>query len=196
VAIQIPGESDEFNSKKLALQWQWNHNPDDSKWSLTERRGHLRLRASNADSLLQARNTLTQMLSDPEQTFTASMDVGGMTNGQIAGLCLLQSPPAWIGVEQKDNQRFITLLSNDQKIIGPRLTTDTVQLQACVTNGIGDFQFSLDGQTFTPLGDDVKLYFSWWKGARIGLFSYNTTSQTNATLGYADFDWFHVKDGM
>jgi beta-xylosidase len=36
----------EFNSPQLGLQWQWNHSPRNDKWSLTERKGCLRLYAS------------------------------------------------------------------------------------------------------------------------------------------------------
>lgn len=39
--------SDDFNRKKgertLPLVWQWNHNPDNSLWSLSARKGYLRL---------------------------------------------------------------------------------------------------------------------------------------------------------
>ena len=44
----IPGivDSDEFERTKderaLPLVWQWNHNPDNEHWSLTERPGYLR----------------------------------------------------------------------------------------------------------------------------------------------------------
>ena len=38
--------SDHFDSDKLALQWQWNHNPVDEAWSLTDRKGWLRLKTS------------------------------------------------------------------------------------------------------------------------------------------------------
>ena len=38
--------SDDFSRDKLELQWQWNHNPVDNAWSLTERKGWLRLKTS------------------------------------------------------------------------------------------------------------------------------------------------------
>ena len=28
-----PATTDEFNTSSLGLQWQWNHNPDNSRWS-------------------------------------------------------------------------------------------------------------------------------------------------------------------
>ena len=34
---------DNFDSGKLNPLWQWNHVPDDTKWSLTEKPGVLRL---------------------------------------------------------------------------------------------------------------------------------------------------------
>ncbi|MGB8451628.1 MAG: family 43 glycosylhydrolase [Anaerocolumna sp.] len=33
--IKVPAASDEFNGSTLGFQWMWNHNPDNSKWSLT-----------------------------------------------------------------------------------------------------------------------------------------------------------------
>jgi beta-xylosidase len=34
---------DEFETAKLGPQWEWNHSPRDSHWSLAERPGFLRL---------------------------------------------------------------------------------------------------------------------------------------------------------
>src|SRR5262249_19044506 len=41
--ILHPQTSDDFSSPALGPQWQWNHNPVASAWSLAERRGWLRL---------------------------------------------------------------------------------------------------------------------------------------------------------
>jgi beta-xylosidase len=38
-AFAEPATSDDFSGSRLGLQWQWNHNPDDSRWSLGERPG-------------------------------------------------------------------------------------------------------------------------------------------------------------
>jgi beta-xylosidase len=51
----IPGivASDEFDREPgdpaLPLVWQWNHNPDNTLWSLTERPGFLRLTTGRVD---------------------------------------------------------------------------------------------------------------------------------------------------
>jgi len=52
--------SDDFSDPTLGLQWQWNHNPDDAHWSLTERKGCLTIHAQKADNLKTCRNMLTQ----------------------------------------------------------------------------------------------------------------------------------------
>jgi beta-xylosidase len=77
------------------MQWQWNHNPVDSKWSLTERKGWLRLHTVNVTNDFKfARNTLTQRMFGPYSTGTIEMDIRNMKEGDIAGLCLFQDPYA------------------------------------------------------------------------------------------------------
>ena len=52
--------SDAFSGPRLANAWQWNHVPDDARWSLAERPGWLRLHSLPAADFWTARNTLTQ----------------------------------------------------------------------------------------------------------------------------------------
>ena len=68
----LPGivNNDEFTRKKgeptLPLVWQWNHNPDNSLWSINARKGYLRLTTRRIDtSFLSARNSLTQRTVGP-----------------------------------------------------------------------------------------------------------------------------------
>jgi beta-xylosidase len=68
----MPGivNSDEFKRKKgepaLPIGWQWNHNPDNALWSVTERKGFLRLKQVVSTALfLKSRNTLTQRTFGP-----------------------------------------------------------------------------------------------------------------------------------
>jgi beta-xylosidase len=56
-------ESDHFSSNQLKIQWQWNHNPVKNAWSLSERKGFMRLKTSRiVDNLYLAPNTLTQRM--------------------------------------------------------------------------------------------------------------------------------------
>jgi beta-xylosidase len=191
--IQIPQTSDEFDGPDLGLQWEWNHNPVDDHWSLTERPGFLRLKALPATNLLDARNTLTQMLADPALDATTLLDTKGMAENQKAGLCMLCRDPSWIGVTQTQGQRHIVFYASKKETIGPELSQNTIQLKVSIAaNETASYSYSLDGSTFIPLGSPAKIMFSWWKGARIGLFTFNTDpSATNA--GLADFDWLHYQ---
>ena len=89
---------DNFDSGKLNPLWQWNHVPDDSKWSLTEKPGVLRLHSLPANDFYSARNSLCQRPPGPESIMTVELDTSGLVAGDTAGLALLSSPYAWIGV--------------------------------------------------------------------------------------------------
>ena len=56
---------DNFDSGKLNPEWQWNHVPDDAKWSLTEKPGALRLHSLPAGSFYAARNSICQRPPGP-----------------------------------------------------------------------------------------------------------------------------------
>ena len=107
-AVERPETSDEFDQPTLGLIWQWNHNPVDSAWSLTERPGWLRLKGLAADSTDQARNTLTQKLWDDSGVVDIKMDVSHLSDGQRAGLTFISgSTFGWVGVLQQLGERRI-----------------------------------------------------------------------------------------
>ena len=117
--------NDGFGSDKLGMQWEWNHNPDNTAWSLTERPGYLRLYTSGVvdesgdtklNAFLQARNTITQRMfsydkegaSTSTDTYgTVCLDVSHMKEGDVAGLCVFQDPYAYIGVRVIDGKKKV-----------------------------------------------------------------------------------------
>lgn len=183
-------DSDEFASGKLGLQWEWNHNPDDSRWSLTERPGYLRMHAGSAEHLVSARNTLTQILQGPNETMTARIDISHMTDGQRAGLALFGVRPIWIGVVRDGVQSHVILSSAGVETMGPAVKGGTIELRAEVSKDRSVvMSYSLDGKTFVPMGGANLWRFSWWKGSRPALFTYTTGSDG----GFVDVDWFHAE---
>ena len=94
--------SEDFNGKMLGRVWQWNHNPDDSKWSL--KKGRLRLQSMPAEQLMWARNTLTQRVIGPTSVATVELYVQGMKDGDVAGLGNINVPCSWIGVTKDDSR--------------------------------------------------------------------------------------------
>ena len=191
--IREPQTSDEFNTRLLGPQWEWNHNPDDAHWSLSERPGFLRLHAMPADDLVTARNTLTLTPQDPALNAFVLLDVGGMADNQRAGLGMFFKQPHWIGVVETDHQRHLALYANGVETSGPDLSGNQVQLRVHIEKETAAYSYSLDGgKTFVPFGERMPIAFSWWKGVRLCLFSY-TKDKAARDLGFADFDWLHYE---
>lgn len=203
----IPGivNSDDFNRKKedppLPLVWQWNHNPDNDLWSVTARKGLLRLTTGRIDtSFLLARNTLTQRTIGPVCIGSISLDVSGMKDGDFAGLCLLQKNYGLVGIRVDGDVKHIVMINAsggkpvEAQIIP--LSQKIVYFKAsCDFRGkkdVADFFYSLDGKNWNPLGTRLKMAYTipQFMGYRFGLFNY----ATKYTGGYADFDYFHITD--
>ena len=83
---------DDFSSAKLKPIWQWNHIPVDKKWSLTEKKGVLRLHTLPAKNFMYAKNTLTQRAIGPESSATIELNAKSLKKGDVAGLGLLNVP--------------------------------------------------------------------------------------------------------
>src|SRR5688572_24461534 len=108
--------SDEFSRKggdrPLPLVWQWNHNPDNKLWSLSERKGFLRLKTGRADtSVLLAKNMLTQRTIGPVSSGSILVDISNMKDGDFAGLCLLQKNYGLVGVRSEGNRKSILMIN-------------------------------------------------------------------------------------
>jgi beta-xylosidase len=185
---QRPQTSDEFSGKVLGQQWEWNANPEDAHWSLTERPGFLRLKPMHADGLLAARNTLTQMMQDEALEFTVRVDLAGMKDGVHAGLAMFESSASGLAVVEDGGKRRLTFFHKSEMQDGPALTGRTIELRVHVDGDVATYSYSLDeGKTFQEMGGTVPITFSWWKGSRPALFAY-TTGDANES-GHVDFDW-------
>lgn len=189
-----PQSSDEFASRTMGVQWEWNHNPANEYWSLTERPGYLRLKALPAANLVGARNTVTQVMQSRASVITSRLSVERMTDGQKAGLAMFGRQPSWIGVVQKAGQRRITFAAAGAETAGPAMTTESVLLRMHVDDELVRYEYSLDdGKTYSALGTPARMLFSWWKGTRPALFTFNTDSPSGmGSGGIADFDWLRV----
>lgn len=188
--------NDDFIAPKLKPIWQWNHVPVDDKWSLSERVGFLRLHTLPATNFWQARNTLTQRAIGPLSSPIVKLDVASLQTGDVAGLALLNKPYAWIGIERDDKGISIAQYSDyTAKTARASMTGASLWLKAdCdFLKETAQFSFSLDGKSFTPLGEPVELVFqlTTFQGVRYSLFAYNSAGQNG---GYADFDSMMVNE--
>jgi beta-xylosidase len=186
-----PQTSDEFGEETLAPQWEWNHNPDDAHWSLTARDGYLRLIPMQADSLLGARNTLTQTMQGNSFEFTVRMDLSGMKTGAHTGLAMFEKSASGLEVYQSGSTRQLNYFHLPDRTQGPVISQNILQLQVRIEGDKASYFYSLDdGRSFKPLGATTQISSSWWKGPRPSLFAY--TAAANEP-GFIDLDWVHYR---
>jgi beta-xylosidase len=205
----IPGivASDEFTRKKnepaLPLVWQWNHNPDNSLWSLTARKGYLRLTTGRVDTnFLLAKNTLTQRTIGPACMGSVSLDVSNMKDGDFAGFALLQKNYGLIGVRVDGDKKLIVMINAgtgkateaqslllDQKIVFFKAECDFTDKK-----DLANFFYSLDGKIWMPCGTQLKMAYTLphFMGYRFALFNYATKN----IGGFVDFDYFHITNSI
>ncbi len=194
---QAPYErSDDFSATTLKPIWQWNHVPADNKWSLKDRKGYLRLKSLPAKDLLTARNTLTQRAVGPESIVATELETGGLKNGDIAGLALLNLPYAWIGVNKIGNSTEVRQFDQQTgKVNSKQLNTNRIWLRVHCNFDTEKalFSYSTDGTTFQPMGDTTIMVFQLrtFQGVRFSLFNFNTSGSEG---GYADFNNFIVDE--
>ena len=193
VKAMSPATTDEFSKRSLGLQWQWNHNPDPQKWSLSERPGYLRLKASKATDLKNARNTLTQRVQGPNSTAMVELDVTRLKDGNTAGLGIFEFPYAYVAVQQVGGKRQVVMCNDGEIIETPidNLSQDKIWLRARVTDKdfTARFYYSLDGEWFVPVGNVLHMGLGLpWTANRFALFNFSTTDE--GVGGMADFDWF------
>jgi len=199
--------TDVFRNFPLDMQWEWNHLPQANGYSLFERAGWLRLKATSTTNLLsQAQNTLTQriyMRSDKPSIGTVRLDVTKLADGDRAGICIFQDPYAQIGVEKKNGEYKIYwrqdaldgAAASTKEQYASATVTDIVYLRASFNYNTSKtkFYYSLDNKTWTAFGGETSMGFnlSVFVGARFGLFCYATSALGG---GSADFDWFSTEE--
>lgn len=199
-------QSDEFSygSGKLDLVWQWNHKPIDSDWSLTARRGWLRLATSTvATGLFDARNTLTQRTVGPRSVTETKIDASALRPGDRAGLCAFQSNWCGVGVEvDPQGRRFIVAQtgtrqqSRDVVRVPLKGKQAWLRIRYVFTPQQGDtcgadkafMSWSDDGKRWHDVDFTLQMQYTLdlFTGYRAALYCYSTTTPG----GHADFDYF------
>lgn len=191
--------SDDFNNNKIGLHWQWNHNPDETAYSLTERTGLLRIKNNRLSAdITRARNILTQRTFAPECAGIIKLDASGLKDGDTAGFAAFQYNYGYVGVKIVGNEKYIVMINRggEEAVEAERipLRQDIVYFKIYFDfkNGTDKayFYFSLDGEDFTPIGNTLQMSYSLkhFTGYRFALFIF----AERELGGYADFDYFKI----
>lgn len=202
-------ESDDFSDGRKSLYWQWNHNPDDSAWSLTDRPGHLRLSTSRiVNNLYEAPNTISQRMTGPFSTGIVKLDVSGMLPGDRAGFAAMNGDSGLLRIECDDSGKYLVALSSSVNIENPahnvagvedremeRILLDKNNIYLRIDADfnpeidMAKFSYSYDGNAWTPIGEYYKMIFDYRKlfmGTRFAIYNY----ATRQLGGYMDIDSF------
>ncbi|WP_212828866.1 family 43 glycosylhydrolase [Catellatospora sp. TT07R-123] len=205
-AVKPMTGTDTFTGTTLGPQWEWNHNPDNTKWSVNN---GLRLQtATVTGDLYAARNTLTHRIQGPTSTATIELDYSTMKDGDRAGLAVLRNSSAWIGVKRDNGTTRVVMtngLSMDRNNNWATSGTGSEQAGAAVSGGRiwlratadirpgsasrqATFSYSTNGTTFTPLGNALTLNNEWYffMGYRFAIFNYASQS-LGGTVGVSQF---------
>ena len=193
----------DFDTSKLGLEWNYNCAPRTGNYSLTERPGWLRLKASPVS--IDNSNSPTWLGRRQQQVdfeSTAKLDAAGLNDGDEAGLTVYMCTSSHydVAVRKRDGRLFLVLryklnrLDHTEKEIA--LESPVVYLRTTGNKDVYSFAWSADGSSFSKLGEmDASYLSSETAGGFTGVYlALYAQSRSNASGGYADFDWFEYKD--
>ena len=212
--------ADDFSSEKLGLHWQWNHNPINTAWSLTERPGWLRLKTNRVvPNLYLAPNTLTQRMEGPTCSGAIVLDYSHMKDGDCAGFAAFNSETGALTVKKTGKtvsldmseqnvqltEREKAVTKVDEKVIAsvsltklsPKSTKVWLRIDADFRpgerggNDAANFYYSLDGEQWTKIGtDNYRMRFDWRRFFMGSKFGIFCYA-TKKNGGYIDVDEFN-----
>ncbi|SDH30418.1 glycoside hydrolase family 43 protein [Mucilaginibacter sp. P25] len=190
----VPQSSDEFNGNTPGPQWEWNYQPRAAKWSLTQRKGWLRLHAFKPlkNDLLYAGNTIIQRCYRTNANeATVKIDLSGMANGQRAGLSHFGAPHyAAAGVVQTSRGKQLQFFTENAVTDGPIIKGNNIWLRTVWgLDGKSNFTYSTDGRNFKPIGETYQLRWGSYRGDRLAIYSFNDLQDA----GFIDVDYLHYQ---
>jgi beta-xylosidase len=188
--VRVPATSDEFNSAKLGLQWQWHANHQDHWHSLTARKDWLRLLSQpvqNGD-LGKVPHLLLQKFPARAFQVETELETAHTAFGEEAGLVVMGAEFAALVVRHsRQGSQIIFKTSAGEQIVqaaAPRHLRFRVE----VADG-GLCRFGYDNAAGNPiwLPDDFQARAGVWIGAKVGIFSNHPAGETGR---HTDFNFF------
>ncbi len=203
--IGVPQTSDEFDSAKLGLQWQWFANFVDDWVTLSDRPGFMRMAAVAMDKpvpLSDRPNLLLQKFPAEQFMLTTRIDVTHLEDGDRTGLVIPGRATAALEVEKTSKgMKIIRTTSDARQKPGPGPSPDDREEDTAVatgpiiflrvkvaTHGVCTFSYSSDGVKFNDLGRWFTAVNDHWIEAKVGLFCNAPVGRPST--GQVDVDWF------
>ncbi|MCI6201810.1 MAG: glycoside hydrolase 43 family protein [Paraprevotella sp.] len=214
VDVVNPVESDEFNSPKLGLQWQWHANYD-QKFGMPTAFGTFRLYTHKVSkefkNMWEVPNLLLQKTPADKFTATTKLRFTSKDDNQMGGLIVMGHDYFALMLKRVKNEfllQLVTCKSADKgtpeqvKTIATLKPTEKdkidyqpaihedIYLRVNVADGECNFAYSLNGKKYTAVEGNFKIKEGKWIGAKVGLAAIEPAGKTNR--GWIDADWFRV----
>ncbi len=204
--ITTPLESDEFNSHKLGLQWQWHANQQ-VYWGFPSTLGYYTMncmpKPEDSVNLYEVPNLLLQKFPAEEFTATAKLTFNARFNEEQIGLLVMGLDYSYVKIQQLNNELYVSQIicfdadkqgkETESSIL--KLSNNTMFLQVKVgKGGMCDFFFSENGENFKQIGTSFKAREGKWIGSKIGFLALRNGIINDA--GSAAIDWFRVNKNI
>jgi beta-xylosidase len=202
--VMVPQTSEEFDSEKLGLQWQWHANYKNDWFSLTERANHLRLFSvpvpSDAINFWTIPNLILQKFPAPEFTVTTKIDFSKLSVGEKSGLIVMGTNYSYLAVERTPSGCRIIKVScknangNGSEVVEGNTDCkgDSLLLRVKIDDdAVCNLSYSPDGKEFALIGEPFTARPGKWIGAKVGLFCLAQNAEQKK--GHADYDWFRFE---
>lgn len=194
--------SDNFNTPHLGHQWEFNHQPRADKWSLTARKGYMRLYAFHQlreNDFFSIGNILSQRyIRWGKGQSVTKMDIRGMQIGQEAGIAHFNGGKDYatlcVILNEKEFELVLKkkLTKQKEEIISlsrlPKGTKNLYLKTEIDFTGKATFCWSTNGRKYHSTPMDYYLKWGNYRGSRIGIYTYNNKNDKG---GYIDIDSFN-----
>lgn len=201
--VSTVADSDEFNTSKPGLQWQWQANPKEG-WAFTTLGGFLRmfsvLLPDSVKSAWDYPNILAQKFPAEEFTATAKFSFLPRWEGEKFALMVHGIDYAFLALEKKADGNYLSFAScreadkGSKETVqdGNKINSQDIYFRVKVSKGaVCAFSYSEDGKTFIPFGENFVAKPGRWVGAKVGMF-FTRKNKTN-DAGYVNVDWFRIE---
>lgn len=208
-----PQESDEFNSPKLGLQWQWQGDYH-QLYGMPTADGFFRLftyRHPSSDNLWTVPAMLLQKTPADVFTATTKIRLAAKAEKQYGGIVVMGRGYSSLVVERVGDmfqlqqrtcpkadtggKEAVTVLetfkptAKDKLDYHPALYMD-IYLRLTVDGGKATFAYSLNGKTYKAAGEQFTMREGKWVGAKVGLYAIDNNEKSD--VGLLDADWFRI----
>ncbi len=200
--VRTVADSDEFDSPKLGLQWQWEANAR-PYWAFPTN-GKLRLFSNELPDSIKnyydVPNLLMQKFPAEEFMITTKLSFKPRLEGERAGLIINGADYAFLSLVKKSDGNYISFSicreadkgKTPTVQDGEKINSTDIYFRVKVTKGAGcEFSYSVNGITYKLFGEKLFARPGRWIGAKAGVFCTRVVKTNDS--GFADVDWFRIE---